>query len=176
MVKALKAFRVYILHSKIIAFVPSIVVKDVLLQPDIEGKRGRWIVKILEFDIEIRPTKLIKGQGLAHLMVDSNCKALSININAINEKTTDGIYEYPDILLSDWYKDIIYFLQNCSCPPEMEKSKRRAFKLKVVKYYLMDGNLYWKDLVGVLLKCVDEIESQRIMEEVHAGVCGGHLY
>ena len=121
LVKALKAFRVYILHSKIIAFVPSIVVKYVLLQPDTKGKRGRWIAKILEFDIEIKPTKLIKGQGLAHLMADSNCKALSININAINEKTIDGVYDYPDIFLSDWYKDIIYFLQNCNCPPEMEK-------------------------------------------------------
>ena len=40
----------------------------------------------------------------------------------------------------------------------------------------MDGNLYWKDPIGVLLKCIDEIESQRIMTEVHAGVCGGHLY
>ena len=92
-----------------------------LLQLDIEGKRGRWIAKILEFDIEIIPTKLIKGQGLARLMADSNCKALSININAINGEITDGIHEYPDIFLSDWYKDIIYFLQNCNCPSEMEK-------------------------------------------------------
>ena len=53
LVKALKAFRIYIVHSKVIAFVPNIVVKDVLLQPDIEGKRGKWIAKILEFDIEI---------------------------------------------------------------------------------------------------------------------------
>ena len=68
LVKALKAFCIYIVHSKVIAFVPNIVVKDVLLQLDIEGKRGRWIAKILEFDIEIRPTKLVKGQGLAHLM------------------------------------------------------------------------------------------------------------
>lgn len=61
LVKALKSFRVYVLHSKIIAFVPNITVKNVLVQPDREGKRGRWIAKILEFDIEIRPTKLVKG-------------------------------------------------------------------------------------------------------------------
>ena len=68
LVKSLKAFRIYIVHSKIIAFVLNIAIKDVLLQSDTEGKRGRWIAKILEFDIEIRPTKLIKGQGLARLM------------------------------------------------------------------------------------------------------------
>ena len=80
LVKALKSFRVYILHSKIIAYVPNIVVKDVLIQPYTEGKRGRWIAKILEFDIEIKLTKLIKGQGLACLMADSNCKALNLSL------------------------------------------------------------------------------------------------
>ena len=66
--KSLKSFWVYILHSKVIAYVPNIVVKYVLVQPDTKGRRGRWIVKILEFDIEIRPTKLIKGLGLAHFL------------------------------------------------------------------------------------------------------------
>ena len=67
LVKALKDFRVYILHSHIIAFVPNSVVKDILRQ-DPDGKRGKWIVVILEYDLEIKPTKLIKGQGLAILM------------------------------------------------------------------------------------------------------------
>ena len=49
MVKALKDFRVYILHSHIIAFVPHTVVKDILGQ-DPDGKRGKWISTILEYD------------------------------------------------------------------------------------------------------------------------------
>jgi hypothetical protein len=85
LVKALKAFRVYVLHSKIIAYVPSISVKDILIHPDIDGRRGKWIAKILEFDLEIKPTKLIKGQGLAKLLAESNYKALEMNF--INEKT-----------------------------------------------------------------------------------------
>ena len=56
LVKALKAFRVYVLHSKIIAYVPSTSVKDILIQPDIDRRRGKWITKILEFDLEIKPT------------------------------------------------------------------------------------------------------------------------
>jgi hypothetical protein len=59
-------------------------VKDILIQPDIDGRRGKWIAKILEFDLEIKPTKLIKGQGLAKLLAESNCKALGINF--INEQ------------------------------------------------------------------------------------------
>ena len=59
--KALKFFRIYVLHSKVISFVPNADVKYVLTQPDSEGKRGKWIAKIMDYDVEIRPTKLVKG-------------------------------------------------------------------------------------------------------------------
>lgn len=73
------------------------------MQPYIEGKRGRWIAKILEFDIEIKPKKLIKGQGLARLMANSNFKALNLslidsNIPQVDEK----IMPYPDLFESQW--------------------------------------------------------------------------
>jgi hypothetical protein len=68
LVKAIKSFRVYVLHSRVIAYVPSVVVKEILIHPDIDGKRSKWIAKILEFDLEIKPTKLVKGQGLAQVV------------------------------------------------------------------------------------------------------------
>jgi hypothetical protein len=40
MVKVLKAFKTYVLHSKIISYVPSSFVKDILVQSDNDGKRG----------------------------------------------------------------------------------------------------------------------------------------
>jgi hypothetical protein len=67
MVKALKSFRTYVLHSKIITYVPMNAIKDILLQPDSDGRRGRWIAKIQEFVLEVKPTKLVKGQGLEKL-------------------------------------------------------------------------------------------------------------
>jgi hypothetical protein len=61
-------------------------VKDILIQSDIDGRRSKWIAKILEFDLEINPTKLVKGQGLAKLLDESNCKALGVNfINIFSE-------------------------------------------------------------------------------------------
>jgi hypothetical protein len=36
------------------------------------------MAKILEFDLEIKPTKLIKGQGLAKLLAEENCTALGV--------------------------------------------------------------------------------------------------
>jgi len=62
LVKALKAFRNYVLQSQIIAYVPNAAVKYVLVQGDVEGKRGKCIAKIQEYDLDIKPTKLVKGQ------------------------------------------------------------------------------------------------------------------
>eukprot|EP00253_Pinus_taeda_P025557 PITA_25557 len=70
----LKSFRMNVLHSLIIAYVPNSAVKIVLTQPDTDGKRGRWITQILEFDLTIKTTKLIKGQGLAKHLDKSNCE------------------------------------------------------------------------------------------------------
>ena len=38
LIKSLKTFRIYILHAKVLAYVPSAVVKDFLTQPDIDGR------------------------------------------------------------------------------------------------------------------------------------------
>jgi hypothetical protein len=84
LVKSLKAFRIYFLHSKIVVYVPSSSVKEILIQSDIDGKRSKWIAKILEFDLEMKPTKLVKGQGLARLLAKSNCKDLGVNFMNIN--------------------------------------------------------------------------------------------
>jgi len=116
LVKSLKAFRVYVLQSKIIAYVPSAAVKDILIQPDIDGRRSKWIANILEFDLEIRPTKLIKGQGLTKLLTEENCKDLGVSfINECSENQQDQLSDAdpqaePPLVQCPWYKDVIYFL------------------------------------------------------------------
>jgi len=84
LVKALKEFRVYVLQSKIISYVPSSAVKDILIHPDIDGRRRKWITKILEFDLEINPTNMVKGKGLERLLAESNCKYLGVNFMGTN--------------------------------------------------------------------------------------------
>jgi hypothetical protein len=76
MVKDIKAFRTYVLHSKIISYVPTNAIKDILVQPDNDGRRGRWMAEIQEFDLEVKPTKLVKGQGLERMLAKSNSERL----------------------------------------------------------------------------------------------------
>jgi hypothetical protein len=161
LVKALKAFRVYVLHSRVTAYIPSASVKDILIQPDIDGRRGKWIAKILEFDLEIKPTKLVKGQGLTKLLAESNCKALGVSfINACSgnqqaespNKSSQGGLSLAECT---WYRDILYFLQELKPLEGMGKSKARALNIKVVRYCLIDQVLHWRDPLGLFLRCLN---------------------
>ena len=182
LVRALKAFKVYVLHSNIIAYVPSASVKDILIHPNIDERRSKWIAKILEFDMEIKPTKLVKVQGLAKLLAESNCKDLRVNfINICSENQQADLSDKssqggPPLVECTWYKDIIYFLQELRPLDEMGKSKARALKLKVVRYFLIDQALYWRDPLGVFLRCLNPHEAHKVMFDFHRGLCGGHHF
>ena len=88
LVQDLKEFRVYIIHSHIICHVPTSVVKDIITQPNPEGIRWKWIAILLEYDLEIKPTKLIKGHRPARIMAQYKCDALSLH--TIVELSVEG--------------------------------------------------------------------------------------
>lgn len=164
MVKYLKDFRAYLIHSHEIAYVPNSIVKDILTQLDPYGIRGKLIDVLLEYDLEIKPTKLVKGQGLSKLMAQSNYDALEINfITEISEVVDDGevnLQVSQEFMSSPRYKDIIYVLQHLQAPPKMSKTKAIFVKLKVVKLCILNGFLYWKDPGGILLNCLLEDEAK----------------
>ena len=124
-----------------IAYVRNVVVKDILTQDGIEGKRGKWIATILQYDIEIKPTKQIKGRGLAKLMAKTNCQALDINeLDDKQEMATPQIS--LAFLDSPWYADIIYVLQNLQAPPGLSRTKNRFLKMKALKFCILDNSLF----------------------------------
>lgn len=113
LVKELKDNQVYILHSHIISYVPTTSVKEVLMQIDPEGQRGKWIAAMLEYDLEIDLTKLIKGRGLAKLMAEFHFHSLDINliVSLSEEEAEDSQVQVSDMFTSSpWYSDIVYVL------------------------------------------------------------------
>jgi hypothetical protein len=156
-------------YNKIKAFVPYPTVKDVLSQQDFLGSRGKWVSQIQEYDLEIKPTKIIKGQGLEKMMTKINQEAIEV-----------GQKEQVNIVVSEienneWYSDIIYYLKNLTCPDHLVEHKRRALRLKSMKYFLTEDGLGWRNPDGVILRCVDKEEVDKLVTELHAGHCGGHF-
>lgn len=73
---------------------------------------------------------------------------------------------------SRWYADIIFVLLNLQAPPGLSRTKARFFKMKSLKYCIIDNALFWKDNGGILLNCLLKDEADIIMQEFHAGYCG----
>ena len=131
------------------------------------------------YDIEIRPTKLVKGQGLAKLMAQSNCEVLGVNLFDLCSENVAQVEErqvHPYLIASSWYKDIIYVLQNLQAPPEVSKAKARSIRLKAAKFCIINSHLYWKDPSSIFLNCLLEEEAKKKIKEFHSEDCGGHLY
>nr|XP_017184701.1 uncharacterized protein LOC103424101 [Malus domestica] len=68
----------------------------------------------------------------------------------------------------DWRLPIIHHLKDLSSPTS-KKNRQQA-----TKYVLWKENLLRKTLDGLLLKCLGQEESMRVMAEVHEGICGAH--
>ena len=76
--------------------------------------------KLIDFNIEVNPTKLVKGQGLAKLMAEENCDLLRMNFIGIisaNLQTEVAVEEQHDsqqvaekFSSCEWYSGIIHFL------------------------------------------------------------------
>ena len=103
--------------------------------------------------LEIRPTKLIKGQGLAKILSESNYQALGTNFSIIASEESEEKEERQGVevttpethikyLTNQWYKEIIEYLLTLSCPPRCDKAKYRTLRLKSQKYIVTNGRLY----------------------------------
>ena len=162
-----------------IAYVPDFAIKSILVQLDSDGKRGMWIAKMLEVDLEIKPTKLIKGQGLARLVTEINLDAFGINFvpELLDLRGEESMVKVEDCFKQcPWYADVVYILQNLQVPLGIDRTRARFLRLKSVKYCLLNGYLNWKDLQGILLNCLLEDKTKKMSKDFHEGACGGHHY
>lgn len=108
---------------------------------------------------------------MAKILTEGNEKAIGMICQNDLELTSSKLQELGQL---EWYKDIIHYLQNLSCPNHLVGHKRRALRLRATKYCIMKDGLGWRNPEGVILRCVDEVEAKRLISEFHSGFCGGH--
>ena len=73
-----------------------------------------------------------------------------------------------EALNEDWRVKIADYLRNPS------QKVTRKLRYKSTKYVLLNDQLYYKTVDGVLLKCLNREEAKVLMGEVHEGICGVH--
>jgi hypothetical protein len=114
---------------------------------------------MMEYDLDIKPTKLIKGQGLAKIMAQSDYDNVGIHffVNLLESPHKETIaWVSQEFIDSPWYADIIYVLKNFQAPLGVSNTKAIFFNLKAVKFYILENSLYWKEPRGILLSCLLE--------------------
>ena len=73
------------------------------------------------------------------------------------------------------YHDIYQFL-SCGAYPETTIAKdRRALRQLATRFVICGDALYRRSPDGLLLLCLDRASVDRVMREVHGGVCGPHM-
>eukprot|EP00253_Pinus_taeda_P005008 PITA_05008 len=70
--KAVKHYRPFLLkaHTKVI--VPFSAIRQLLIQRELGEKRANWVTTLQEYDLEIKPAKIVRGQGFCRLLAGAS--------------------------------------------------------------------------------------------------------
>ncbi|WJZ83124.1 hypothetical protein VitviT2T_002831 [Vitis vinifera] len=74
-----------------------------------------------------------------------------------------------------WFHDIRQFLRYGTYPKAATVKDRRALRQLATRFVICEETLYRRSVDGILLLCLDRASADRVMREVHAGVCGPHM-
>eukprot|EP00253_Pinus_taeda_P014621 PITA_14621 len=168
--KAIKHFRPFLLkaHTKVI--VPFSAVRQLQVQRELGEKRENWVTALQEYDLDIRPTKIVKGQGF--------CKLLAGASNIQEHEGTKNIEEIKEISIinpESQYAYLIFSLKNGYAPSNLSYKNKRAIRLKAKNFMMVDDVLFRRNYDSILLRCLEKLEAQKVLQELHDGPAGGHF-
>ncbi|XP_057821519.1 chitinase 2-like [Cryptomeria japonica] len=128
----------------------------------------------MEYDIFIKVTKLVRGKGLCEQLVGSaeNSKEEEKQVETVLNNEEQPIF--PAVSVT-WNQQIIHYLQIGGCLEDLDRLKRRYFKLQAISYALVDGILFKKDYNNILLRCIEPDQIEIVLKEFHEGPARGHF-
>src|SRR3954465_5794298 len=72
-----------------------------------------------------------------------------------------------------WAQQIVRFLQTGELPDDPEEIEKITRQSSM--YQFVDNELYRRRLNGVRLKCIPREDGQKLLAEIHGGICGHHI-
>ena len=169
--KAVKHFRPYLLKSQTKVVVPYPVVRNLFVQKEIGEVHTYWMTMLQEFDLKIKPAKIIQGQGLCQMPAEAMAN------NGWENETM--MYEPESVQVIDVsksrYSDLKHYLSIEDIPIDLDSRKQRALRLKSGQYQLVSGILFRKKIDNVLLRCLEKDESPKLLSSLHEGPDGGNF-
>lgn len=129
-------------------------VRKLLIQKELGEKRANWVTTLQEYNLEIKPTKIVRGQCFCRLIT-------RINDTSVDEPTCniDQVIEVPPIDIESQYADLIFYLKNGNAPSELDFKRKRALRLKFNQYQLINGVFLIKNYDSIFLICLEKVET-----------------
>jgi hypothetical protein len=155
--------------------VPHPVVRSLFTQQEMGERRRNWMAVVQEFDLDIKPAKLVKGQGLCKLAFEAQDRAIEDSGWENKIALWCGEVAYISPGQGSWYKDLTYLLHHRTCPKNLNPRERRAMRLKFAQYRLINLVLFRINYDGVLLICLEREDADKVLKELHDGPTGGHF-
>ena len=56
-----------------------------------------------------------------------------------------------------------------------DKRERCSIRMMAMQYILCRGQLYRRSYDGIHLHCLKKEEAEKVIEEIHQGICGSHM-
>ena len=77
-----------------------------------------------------------------------------------------------DVPQGSWMNPIPAYLQNGELPED--KLEAHHLRARSARYYLYNDKLYKRRFSIPFLRCIDGVDCQAMLEEIHAGQCGNY--
>jgi len=150
--------------------IPFPAVRQLLMQKELGEKRENWVTSLQEYNIEIKPSKIVIGQGFFKILTgESNIPAEGDTGN------NEHIFEVSVIDAKSQYVDLIFYLKNGYAPPKLNYKRKRDLRLKSSHYETVDNVLFRRNYDSILLRCLEKSEAQTILQELHDELVVGHF-
>ena len=171
MVYALEKFQAYLVGSNIIIFTDHSALKYLLNKQNNKDRLIRWVLKLQEFNLQIRDKKGVENVVTDHL------SRLPITQNTHNPPINDEFPEESLLLVekAPWYAHIENYLATGELPIDWKTQNKKFFFIKIHSYYWEEPFLYQNCDDQIIRRCVPEAEHQGILSHCHENACGGHF-
>ena len=126
-----------------------------LIQKELGEKRAHRMTVLQEYDLEIKPAKMVEWNGLCLLVAQSNIPQQERQCIHEEDMSVDAI-DVISSSSSEWYDEINFYLTDRYAPPTLDFKKCRNLRLKATPYKFTDNVLFCKNYDGIFFRCPEK--------------------
>nr|XP_027102846.1 uncharacterized protein LOC113724106 [Coffea arabica] len=142
----------------------------------------RYLSKVLQLVAHFESFEIQKIPRSQNRRADALSRLASTSFSDLNKTVLvevlakpgyEGEVVYPVNSGDTWMGPLVRFLSRDELPEDRAES--RKFQRKAGRYTLRQDLLYKRSYLGPWLRCITSEEGERILQDIHEGLCSAHV-